>query len=59
MKKFKKLPDRYIFLHITAKSICCFGLGILLAGYLAGYAWYIIGLGFILALPGAIKILKK
>ncbi|MCK5107596.1 MAG: hypothetical protein KAQ83_02625 [Nanoarchaeota archaeon] len=59
MKKFKKMPNKCIYMYISAKCVFCFGLGVLLAGYLAGYAWYVMGLGFLLALPGAFRILKK
>jgi hypothetical protein len=57
--KVKNLPTPLFLLHFSSKMIFVFGLGVLLANQLQGLAWWIIGLGIVLSIPTAIKILSK
>lgn len=55
--RFRKLPTSVLALHITAKFVFGVGLGILLAGYLEGFGWWLILLAIIMAIPGVYKVL--
>lgn len=57
--KVKGLPTPLFMLHFFSKMVFVFGLGILLASRLEGLGWWIIGLGVVLSIPTAIKILTK
>ena len=57
--KVKALSTPLFILHFFSKMIFAFGLGILLANRLEGLGWWIIGLGVVLSIPTAIKILAK
>jgi len=59
MDKVKALPGPLFILHFSSKMIFVFGLGILLANRLEGLSWWIMGLGVVLSIPTAIKILFK
>ena len=55
--RFKNLPMPLIMLHITAKAIGSFGLGVVLGGALKGYGWWFILAAFLIAIPSTYKLL--
>ena len=57
--KVKALSTPLFILHFFSKMVLVFGLGIILANRLKGLGWWIIGLGVVLSIPTAIKILAK
>ena len=57
--KVRGLPTPLFMLHFFSKIVFVFGLGILLASRLEGLGWWMIGLGVVLSIPTAIKILTK
>ena len=57
--RIKGLPTPLFILHFSSKVLFAFGLGILLANRLEGLGWLIVGLGVVLSIPTAIKILTK
>lgn len=57
--KIKALPTPLFVLHFASKAVFTFGLGILLASYLKGLGWWIVGLGVVLSIPSVIKIFGK
>jgi hypothetical protein len=59
IQRFRELPTFIMFLRITGKFVFGVGLGVLLAGYLKGYGWWIILLSVILGLPGAYHLYLK
>jgi Na+-driven multidrug efflux pump len=63
-QRFRELPMGLMILHITCKTIFTFGLGALLASYLKGANWQMIGwvlivVSLVLAIPSSYAILKK
>jgi uncharacterized membrane-anchored protein YitT (DUF2179 family) len=58
IERFKKLPTWTLFCHLLAKMVIGMGIGILLAPYLDGYAWWIILAAFVLALPAKLKMIE-
>ncbi|KPJ62671.1 MAG: hypothetical protein AMS15_03210 [Planctomycetes bacterium DG_23] len=63
-QRFRELPMRLMILHITCKVIFAVGLGALLATYLKGANWQMIGwvliiVSFVLGIPSSYAILKK
>jgi len=64
VQKFRELPTALMMLHISCKAIFTLGLGALLAVYLKGANWQIIGwvliiISLVLSIPSAYAILKK
>jgi len=57
--KVKGLPTPLFVMHFSSKMIICFGLGVILASYVGGAAWWIIGLGVALSILPIIKIFGK
>ena len=57
--KVKSLPTPLFILHFASKAVIALGLGVLLASQLEGLGWWIVGLGFVLSIPAAIKIHTK
>lgn len=57
VNRFRELPKPILTLHIAAKFVFGVGLGVLLADYLSGFAWWIILLALIMSIPGGYKIL--
>lgn len=58
INRFRELPTPIIVLHISAKFVFGVGLGVLLAGYLTGFGWWLILLSLIMGIPGAYKVLS-
>lgn len=56
INEFRKLPTPVLFSHVMSKFVGGVGIGVLLAGYLAGLGWWIILLSFIIAIPSVITI---
>lgn len=56
LDKIKALPAPLFVLHFASKAIIAFGLGIILASYLQGLGWWIVGLGVVLSMPALSKI---
>ena len=57
--KVRGLPTPLFMLHFFSKMLFVFGLGILLGSRLEGLGWWLIGLGIVLSIPTAVKILTK
>ena len=57
--KVKSLATPLFILHFASKAVIALGLGVLLASQLEGLGWWIVGLGFVLSIPAAIKIHTK
>jgi len=63
LDKFLQLPRYLIILHITAKTVFCLGLGMLLAAYIesapwALVGWIIIAVSILASIPSSIAILR-
>ncbi len=56
--RFRKLPTLILILHVTAKVVFAFGLGVLLGKYLGSVGWCFLGAGVLLALPGGYRVLS-
>ena len=57
--KVKGLTTPLFVLHFISKMLFVFGLGILLGSRLEGLGWWLIGLGIVLSIQTAVKILTK
>jgi hypothetical protein len=56
--RFRKLPTALIILHVTAKVVFMFGLGVVLAEHLHGAGWWLMGAAVLMGIPGGYKVLS-
>ncbi len=56
VNRFRQLSTTLLYLHITAKFIFGVGLGVLLAGHLRGFGWWLIVLSLMVSIPSSYKI---
>jgi len=60
VEKFRRVPNPYFSLHITAKFLCGLGLGILLATWLPIWTgWIFIVVALVISIPSARIVLRK
>ncbi len=64
IEKFRRLPRRYMFLHVLGKFVFGIGLGALLVIYIPQLDWRLLGwiliaLSIIIAIPSAKKMLSR
>ena len=57
--KVRGLPTPILVLFIASKLIIGVGLGVLLASCIAGLGWWIVIVGVLMSVPGALKIFSK
>jgi hypothetical protein len=56
--RFRNLPTPLLVLHVTAKCVGSFAIGVLLGSHLKGYGWWILLAAFVIAIPSTVKILS-
>ena len=60
VENFRRVPNPYFALHITAKFLGGVGIGVLLATWLPVWTWWIfIIVGVVIAIPSARIVLRK
>jgi len=60
VEKFRQMPNPYFSLHITGKSLCGVGVGLLLATWLPIWTgWIFIIVALVISIPSARIVLRK
>ena len=60
VEKLKGLPNPYVLLYVTAKVLGGVGIGVLLATWIATWAWWIfIVLACVIAIPVVWKLFSR